>query len=66
MTNANCTNAQESRELFTVREMAVMTKTSTRTIYEMVRTGQLPAVRFGASIRLTWVDVVEARTVSLG
>jgi len=41
-----------ARRPYTVLEFAGLARLSRNAVYEMVRRGELPAVRFGAAIRL--------------
>ena len=51
----------EDEQLLTVEEVARKTRISTRTIYQLIRDGEIPIVRFGTRIRLRWRDVVDER-----
>ena len=55
------TVAIEGDRLFTVEEVARKTRTSTRLIYQLIRDGEIPVVRFGTRLRLRWQDVVDDR-----
>ncbi len=48
----------------TVAEVAEMMRVSTMTVYRLVHSGELPAVRFGRSYRIPESAVVAARRVS--
>lgn len=56
-------------ELLTVREAADLLAVSEKTVYRLARSGQLPHVRLGASVRvpraalLRWVDVQVERSL---
>ena len=51
----------EGDRLFTVEEVARKTRTSTRLIYQLIRDGEIPVVKFGTRLRLRWQDVVDER-----
>lgn len=54
------------RDLLTVAEVAEMLRVSTMTVYRLIRTGQLPAVRVGRSYRVRRGDLesyLEEQTV---
>jgi excisionase family DNA binding protein len=53
-------------ELLTVAEVADMLRVSTMTVYRLIRTGELPAVRVGRSYRVKRADLdayLEAQVV---
>lgn len=53
-------------ELLTVAEVADMLRVSTMTVYRLIRTGELPAVRVGRSYRVKSADLdtyLEAQVV---
>ncbi len=45
-------------ELLTVREVAVLTRVSTMTVYRLIKRGELPAVRVGRSYRIRRQDLI--------
>lgn len=45
------------RELLTVAEVAEMLRVSTMTVYRLIRTGEMPAVRVGRSYRVRHDDL---------
>lgn len=44
-------------DLLTVAEVAEMLRVSTMTVYRLIRTGELPAVRVGRSYRVKQADL---------
>ncbi len=44
-------------ELLTVAEVAEMLRVSTMTVYRLIRTGELPAVRVGRNYRVRRADL---------
>ncbi len=44
-------------ELLTVAEIAGLLRVSTMTVYRLIRTGELPAVRVGRNYRVRRVDL---------
>lgn len=46
-------------DLLTVAEVADMLRVSTMTVYRLIRTGELPAVRVGRSYRVKRADLDE-------
>ncbi len=53
-------------DLLTVAEVADMLRVSTMTVYRLIRTGELPAVRVGRSYRVKRADLdayLEAQVV---
>ena len=55
------TVAQDVDQLFPVEEVARLTRMSTRTIYQLIRDGEIPVIKFGTRLRLRWQDVTEDR-----
>ena len=47
------------RDMFTVKELADELRVTTPTIYTMIKTGEIPARRFGTVYRFTKSDVLE-------
>jgi excisionase family DNA binding protein len=45
------------KDLLTVAEVAEMLRVSTMTVYRLIRTGELPAVRVGRSYRVKKTDL---------
>jgi excisionase family DNA binding protein len=52
-------DGQHSPRFLTVAEVAYLTRLSKATVYRLVRTGRIPAVRFGRSYRVTEAAVDE-------
>ncbi|MFN2555260.1 MAG: helix-turn-helix domain-containing protein [Nitriliruptorales bacterium] len=44
-------------ELLTVAEVAGLLRVSTMTVYRLIRTGELPAVRVGRNYRVRRIDL---------
>ena len=51
----------DDRQLLSVRETSAKTGISRRTLYKLIRDGEIPVIRFGTRIRLRWSDVVDDR-----
>ncbi|MCY3559917.1 MAG: helix-turn-helix domain-containing protein [bacterium] len=50
-------NVQQRPRFMTVAEVAALMRVSTMTVYRLIKSGDLPAVRFGKSYRLDEADV---------
>ena len=46
-------------DLLTPREVAEVMRVSTMTVYRLIKSGQLPAIRVGKHLRIRGNDVVE-------
>ena len=57
MTNATTTPAPTVEPLLTYRACAHLLGVTDRTVYSLVRRGDLPAVRFGRSVRIDPADL---------
>lgn len=53
------TDGQPASRFLTVAEVAYLTRLSKATVYRLVRAGQIPAVRFGRSYRVSEAAVDE-------
>lgn len=53
------TDGQPTPRFLTVAEVAYLTRLSKATVYRLVRAGQIPAVRFGRSYRVSEAAVDE-------
>jgi excisionase family DNA binding protein len=53
----NVAQSDERRHFMTVAEVAQLMRVSTMTVYRLIKSGELPAVRVGRSYRLRPSDV---------
>ena len=51
------TKVQQRPRFMTVAEVAELMRVSTMTVYRLIKSGELPAVRFGKSYRIDETDV---------
>jgi excisionase family DNA binding protein len=60
MAGADMAGALSDMRFLTVAEVADMMRVSTMTVYRLVKSGELPAVRFGRSYRIPETAVAAA------